>query len=781
MFLIEQVPNPRFYNMQPQPFFNIIQVDSPNFQGKPESRKVFNIAKTVNPIYKVRCVCDSKIGEGNLVKCPSCKTFQHSKCLNIKDNENQKEEYLCILCYISKNVYPMLESVNLDKIFIEPTKLSSSEYILNIDENLLIDPCNPKNAIFLIVLKLGSQGQYKFEWPSDLSIMINSIQIPDFKSPMRLSKSQGFIQGNNKIQFISNNSDFNESEYIFTIIEGNRLNIQHFIENKIKRPTLEESYKICTQKIVSNHSLLPHYSSANSKIDLIKLPGNSAKCAHLDAYDLSDFVTKSEQDLIWTCPICGCDSKELVIDTFLENVLEMIKSKSLSIKKLILTAESEYILNEEMRFFMSEGVLKSARIINKQCLPQLFKISSVSPAEIIKPKPNKIFKLTQEEPEKDKDLVSPPSNSKQPKFQLTKVSAPLEIPRKNQSVFEVKKVEQDYYQPYPQMQPNPMSYYGYYPNMFTSPNLYYPPTEYYPQQPPFLADGNGGFYPTPDAQYYSFPQPPMYDNWQPNYGNLAQQSLIPNSQCVQNMPNSTMNAQNMPIMPQLPEISKMSEAQIKNQIPVAKPMGPVFECKYSVLPEMKPKMIKQFQGFCSELDQISKEVLTKKESQQMQKFDRKCYKAMKEIYNTKNEATKMLTNWLSFDTYLTKLSKKLKKSKLRKKESICPIDDDADSDFESENLLFRQAKFSELILGSEPMKIVENKDGEGFLAIPSDYVPKRRKHILKKHKKDPLKEKEGLSSIPDKKPEILLKQQIPEKNIGKQLPKIFKVAPCPSG
>jgi len=331
---------------------------------KPSSIKLNNMK---------RCICDlSNLSlKDMLVRCsrPLCDNKFHPKCLNWKRDKSKPT--ICPRCVITTNdpLHKMM------KIIIEPSILVDSEIY---SFNLAYDDYNTINkqkniGIEIRSLKLDGKGNYEQTLPDSGTLRFNNSIVKEFKplhqnSSLKKRKDEKFFSrhniklGNNhlKIQYENvkdgkNSERTSDPKYIFCVLLVKKLTVDELAE-QIKHENVlskEESISVIKEKFITQGDL----SISEIKVDLkckitltiLEDPARGIHCTHIDCFNLRDFLKSMENNKTrkWVCPLCRKWCSEVIIDSYLAEIVREAKSQGGNSDKAIIYSDGTFKLGEE--------------------------------------------------------------------------------------------------------------------------------------------------------------------------------------------------------------------------------------------------------------------------------------------------------------------------------------------------------------------------------------------------------------------------------------------------
>lgn len=307
---------------------------------------------------KINCPCRKSISthSSKSLFCPGCQTFQHSTCLS---GCNKMKTYLCPGCQliksdffikIIKNVLPC----SLVK-YSSKTPYHHTYLFTPLFHNYPSKTGTRPNFLIIRCLKLTNEG-FCLEWPEHCKIQVNDKTILTLNSTgSRLSKKKL----KEPIFFWFKNVNLDIKDFYISaakkihIIKDYFMNdIPNRISVTITENQSESTYAISIDYVEIIYKLediinkVPRLSDGNdinllifrgdnlpikmkmklidvySEINKIIIPARGVNCAHLEVFDLNQFLIFQKKVGKYNCPICNKKTCLVYIDEKLMRIIE---------------------------------------------------------------------------------------------------------------------------------------------------------------------------------------------------------------------------------------------------------------------------------------------------------------------------------------------------------------------------------------------------------------------------------------------------------------------------
>jgi len=350
----------------------------------------------VQSIRKSQCICNTMNDDQPILKCTKCGSIQHKACVACNANLTP---YECPLCLISKidPLTPMISKTSLLGPLIVPIFYNSQDFTVQDYEVTFMvtaKQLNPgsEKGIYIRCIRLDGKSN-EHVWPLCGFIIVNDKMIENFqvgrdpipvkrKDYPRLLKKEDLIEGANKIVFkrIPSQQKLNEVQekslredlqliYIFSIIEAEIIEPEVLIRkvNTQNRPSIEESHQRFMHQlkrqlgmsnddcICEEENLEVPCSDSYLPGTIMNIPAYGRSCKHIQGFDLERYVTMNSGMKLWKCPNCFEKATDLVVDTFFEQLLLTIKPLNLTLPKIKVSLNGDFIVNNTINIKYKDG------------------------------------------------------------------------------------------------------------------------------------------------------------------------------------------------------------------------------------------------------------------------------------------------------------------------------------------------------------------------------------------------------------------------------------------
>eukprot|EP00826_Nyctotherus_ovalis_P064054 TRINITY_DN9391_c0_g1_i2.p1 TRINITY_DN9391_c0_g1~~TRINITY_DN9391_c0_g1_i2.p1 ORF type:complete len:522 (+),score=95.29 TRINITY_DN9391_c0_g1_i2:682-2247(+) len=192
--------------------------------------------------------------------------------------------------------------------------------------------------------------------------------------------------------------------YAFAIVETETLRPEELVcrVNTQNRPSIEQSRERFMQQLKKQQAVMvsDECICEDANIELpcsdpylpgtpMKIPVYSKCCKHLQNFDLERFITMNSKMKLWKCPHCFEKALELVVDTYFEQLLNVIQPLNLSLPKIKVDQNGNFTINDDIKVKYAEGKLSIA----KEEPLEDFRVKITFPKKILKPEFNSNCKV----------------------------------------------------------------------------------------------------------------------------------------------------------------------------------------------------------------------------------------------------------------------------------------------------------------------------------------------------------------------------------------------------
>ena len=332
------------------------------------------------------------------MKCnyPNCQNYMHRNCF-FKKGDNLPH-INCIQCILRNNdpLRPVLEILT-EKSFQTSAKI---EFTIN---KILYDKFLNDSMTVLEIRCIRLQSNYvklhEQVWPNKGFLCINDKDINHFmierrrkdlkyqtREHIKLGKNWIIIDKSSK----SHKNDFNdlnedlifddqyyigiyvvtkiEKEKLLSIWRMNNLLTREKSINLIKERFMEKKYSKVSKIIIS----------LNCSIDqqILHIPARGVHCRHITCFSLMNLIVNNQKypNQYWNCPICKLPCYQIVIDSYLEDIVNILKAKKLNGSNVIFYRNGFYEFRDRKisSVFKKEPITFSDEDNNNLDSPVLF-------------------------------------------------------------------------------------------------------------------------------------------------------------------------------------------------------------------------------------------------------------------------------------------------------------------------------------------------------------------------------------------------------------------------
>ena len=256
--------------------------------------------------------------------------------------------------------------------------------------------------IYIRCIKLDGKSM-EHAWPLYGRLCINSKVIETFWFPKdlvsckrndqpRLFKYENFKVCLNKLLIVRSNSmkglnekqkkllaEDEKNQYVFSMMEVECLNVKLLIERILasNKPTIEESRKIFMEKLESQYKNIYNdeciceepfievpWSDPYLPETIIEIPAYGKYCKHIQPFDLTRFIQMNERAKLWKCPYCNEKILDIVVDTYYQEFLSIIKGLNLQSLKITVNRDGEFYMNNDSKVIFVNNAFSITNLNN---------------------------------------------------------------------------------------------------------------------------------------------------------------------------------------------------------------------------------------------------------------------------------------------------------------------------------------------------------------------------------------------------------------------------------
>lgn len=279
-----------------------------------------------------------------------CGARFHHECLPWRMNELQSFE--CPSCIILNND-PLNDVI---QILYDPSILVTDleyNFKLSLEQfGKITDDLNI--GVELRSIKLDGEHFFEQTWPDKASIKLNGKAVKEVKplhqnSSLKKRRDEKLFNRQN-IKLGPNTLSINyqnvvdgkntklkqDPKYVFAIVLVRKISVDELslrIRN-INSLSVEQSKDFIKEKFLANKDLEINEIKVNLIDNIsfthIKHPARGLYCDHVPCFSLDYFLLSMENNFTrkWACPICKKRCNKLVVDSYLETIIEQAKRKT---------------------------------------------------------------------------------------------------------------------------------------------------------------------------------------------------------------------------------------------------------------------------------------------------------------------------------------------------------------------------------------------------------------------------------------------------------------------
>lgn len=345
-------------------------------QGSDEEDDMDNLQERLKlKNMRTSCFCGLKGGkkEGGLViTCTNhdCGAKFHHECLpwRLSDLPN----FECPSCLILNND-PLNDVI---QILYEPSILLTEEdyeFKMSLDQySKMTEDVNI--GVEIRTIKLDGEHFFEQTWPDKCVIRINNKIIKEVK-PLHQNSSlkkrrdeklfnrQNIRLGLNSMSIVFQNVQDGKNtklkqdpRYVFIIVLVRKLSFEE-LSNRIRsinKLSVEKSKEFIKEKFLVNKDLEINEIKVNLIDNIsfthIKYPARGLYCDHVPCFSLDFFIKSMENNYTrkWSCPICKKRCQKLVIDTYLESIIDQAKKKNPDLENVFFLKNGDVVFKSDI-------------------------------------------------------------------------------------------------------------------------------------------------------------------------------------------------------------------------------------------------------------------------------------------------------------------------------------------------------------------------------------------------------------------------------------------------
>ena len=324
---------------------------------------------------KDRCFCGQKGTKKDIglwITCHNmdCGAKFHHECLpwRLGDIDN----FECPSCIILNND-PLNDVIQI--LFDPSILISEMEYLFKLTSEHFSKITEDVNiGIELRSIKMDGEHFFEQTWPDKCSIKINSKLIKEVK-PLHQNSSlkkrrdeklfnrQNVKLGPNNISMSYQNVQDGKNtklkqdpKYIFTIVLVRKISVEELSQRirNINRLTVEESKEFIKEKFLANKDLEINEIKVNLIDNIsfthIKHPARGLYCDHVPCFSLDFFLQSMENNYTrkWACPICKKRCNKMIVDSYLETIIEQAKKKNPDLENVFFLKNGDVVFKSDI-------------------------------------------------------------------------------------------------------------------------------------------------------------------------------------------------------------------------------------------------------------------------------------------------------------------------------------------------------------------------------------------------------------------------------------------------
>jgi hypothetical protein len=347
---------------------------------------------------KDKCYCGVKGGKkdaGLWVTCSNqeCAARFHHECLpwRMSDLDN----FECPSCLILSND-PLNDVIQI--LFDASILISDHEYTFKMSYeqySKMVDDVNI--GVEVRSIKLDGEHFYEQTWPDKATLKLNGKVLKEIKplhqnSSLKKRRDEKLFNRQNlkvgpntlsinyqNIQDGKNTKLKQDPKYVFIVVLVRKISVEELsmrIRN-LNRLSVETCKEFIKEKFLANKDLEINEIKVNLIDNIsfthIKFPARGLYCDHVPCFSLDYFLKSMENNYTrkWACPLCKKRCNKLIVDSYLETIIEQAKKKNPDLENV---------------FFLKNGdVVFKSEIIEEPEAPQVETKAKATPAAIKPP------------------------------------------------------------------------------------------------------------------------------------------------------------------------------------------------------------------------------------------------------------------------------------------------------------------------------------------------------------------------------------------------------------
>lgn len=324
---------------------------------------------------KDQCFCGQKGGKrdsGLWITCinQECGAKFHHECLPWRMSDLQSFE--CPSCIILHND-PLNDVI---QILYDPSILVNDfDYAFKLTADNFAKMTDDVN-IGVEVRSIKLDGEHFFEqtWPDRAAIKLNAKVLKEVK-PLHQNSSlkkrrdeKLFNRQNVKVGLNSVSINFQnvvdgkntklkqDPKYVFTVVLVRKIAVEELsmrVRN-INMLSVEDSKEFIKEKFLHNKDLEINEIKVNLIDNIsfthIKHPARGLYCDHVPCFSLDYFLLSMENNFTrkWACPICKKRCNKLVVDSYLEMIIEQAKKKNPDLENVFFLKNGDVVFKSDI-------------------------------------------------------------------------------------------------------------------------------------------------------------------------------------------------------------------------------------------------------------------------------------------------------------------------------------------------------------------------------------------------------------------------------------------------
>lgn len=367
------------------------------------------------PVSKVRCICDSKLLNDNMIQCEDdrCHVWQHMSCVLVPDKPTEgvgpevPPHFYCELCRLSRadpfwvttgNPLPPLKFMSSGVANDGTSVLQTVEKTFQLSRADRETVQRSEYDLQVWCILMNDKVQFRMQWPQYAELEVNGFAVRVVTRPGSQllginGRDDGPLittcsrEGTNKIclRRVDNRT------FCFGVRVAKRRSVPQVL-NLVPKEAEGESFEDALTRVRRCLGGGDTAENADSDSDLevvtesvtvnlrcpnsgsrMKTAGRFKPCVHMGCFDLDTFVELNQRSRKWQCPIClkNYSLENLMIDPYFNRITSLLRDCSEDVNEIDIKPDGSWRIKGDVptrelsQWHMPDGTLCILKEDNK--------------------------------------------------------------------------------------------------------------------------------------------------------------------------------------------------------------------------------------------------------------------------------------------------------------------------------------------------------------------------------------------------------------------------------